>query len=148
VLYVVADGVAKDVQDDLANDKEENAKADVTERPAVLQGTDNEDDLADDVDEEEYGVDDVCYYKNANGVLRVKASPCLESEEGNSATDNEHAERAQAQQPDRKCGAILVQLETDEAVDQQAGAKGRRKSVLRSGEVWVGGRAGSSNAGI
>jgi hypothetical protein len=51
MLDLVADDVAEDVQDDLTNDKEEDAKGDVTERPAVFQRSNNQDDLAHNVDE-------------------------------------------------------------------------------------------------
>ena len=92
MLDAVADGVAEDVQDDLADDEEEDAEHDVAERPAVLECAHDKDDLADEVDEEEDGVDDVCEDEDANGVLSVQTSPVLEGEKGDGAANDEHAE--------------------------------------------------------
>ena len=117
MLDAVADGVAEDVQDDLADDEEEDAEDDVAERPAVLECAHDEDDLADEVDEEEDGVHDVCDHEDADGVLGIKTGPVFESEEGNGAADNEHAERSQSQQPDRQGGTVLVQRKSHETVD-------------------------------
>lgn len=101
VLDTIADDVAKDVEDDLSDDEEENSKDDIAQWPAVLQRTQDKDDLADEVDEEEDGVDDVGDNEDANGVLSVQTGPVLECEEGDGAADDEHAERRQSQQPDR-----------------------------------------------
>jgi hypothetical protein len=92
VLGAIADNVAKDVQDDLSNHKEEHAEDDVAQRPAVLQRTHDKDNLADEVDEEEDGVDDVGEDEDANGVLSVQTSPVLEGEKGDGAANDEHAE--------------------------------------------------------
>jgi hypothetical protein len=100
VLDLVADDVAEDIQDDLTDDKEEDAERDVTERPAVFQCSNNEYNLTDDVDEQEDGVYDICDDEDANGVLRVQSSPALKRKEVHSATDDEHGERTEAQQPD------------------------------------------------
>lgn len=81
VLDIVADGVAEDVEDNLANNEEEDAKANVAQWPAVLECANNEDDLADHVYEEEDGVDDVGYNKDADGVGGAQAGPVLEGEQ-------------------------------------------------------------------
>lgn len=117
VLNTITDGVTKDVQDDLSNNEEEDAKDDVAHGPAVFKRAKNEDNLADEVDEEEDGVHDVCDHEDADGVLGIKTGPVFESEEGNGAADNEHAERSQSQQPDRQGGTVLVQLKSHETVD-------------------------------
>ena len=71
MLYIFANGFAEDIQDDLTNDEKEYAKEDITERPAVFKCADDQYYLADDVDEEEDGVDNVCNNKDGNGILRV-----------------------------------------------------------------------------
>ena len=148
VLDAVADGVAEDVQDDLADDEEEDAEDDVAERPAVLECAHDEDDLADEVDEEEDGVHDVGDDEDADWVLGVHTRPILKCEKGDGTANNEHGKGGQAQQPDRQGRAVFVQLETDKAVDEQAGAEGGYKAVLGSGEVRVRGRTRGSDAGI
>jgi hypothetical protein len=148
VLDLVADNVAEDIQDDLTDDEEENAEGDVTERPAVFQCSDNENDLADHVDEEQDGVHDVCDNEDANGVLGVKSSPALERQEVYRATNDEHRERGQPKQPYGKGCAVFVQLETHKAVDQQAGAQRGYEAILGGGEVWICGGTGGSDAGI
>jgi hypothetical protein len=92
VLHLVADGVTKDVQDNLADDEEEDAKGNVTNRPAVFQRTHDEDDLADSVHEEEDGVDNVRDNEDADGVVGAQARPVLEGEQRNGAANDKHAE--------------------------------------------------------
>lgn len=148
VLDAVADGVTKDVQNDLSDDKKEDTKDNVTERPAVLKGTHNENDLADEVDEEEDCVDKIRDDEDANGVFGTQTSPVLESEEGDGASNDEHGEGGQAQEPDRQSCAVFIQLETNKAVDQQAGAEGRDEAILGGSKVWVGGGARRSDTGV
>lgn len=148
MLDTVADGVAKDVQNYLADNEEEDAKNDIAHRPAVLESAENENDLADEVNEEENGVHDVRNDEDADGVLSIQTGPVLESEKGDGTANDEHAERGQSQQPDRQCCSILVQLETNKSVDQQAGAERRDKTILNSGEVGVGGRARRSDSSV
>ena len=44
--------------------------------------------------------------------------------------------------------AIFVELEADEAVDEETGAEGGGEAVLHGGEVGVGARAGRDDARI
>jgi len=148
MLDAITDGVTKDVQNDLSNDKKEDAKHDVAQRPTILEGANNKNDLADEINEEKYGVDEVRDDKNADWVLRVQAGPILEGEKRNGASDDEHGQGGQSQQPDRQSCAVLVKLETNKPVDQQAGAESGREPVLDSGEVGVCGRARRGNACI
>lgn len=96
MLDTVADDVSKNVQDHLSNDEEENTEDDVAQWPAVLQCAQDEDYLADEVDEEKDCVDNVGEDENADGVLRIQTSPVLESEERDGAADDEHGERSQS----------------------------------------------------
>jgi hypothetical protein len=97
VLRAVADGIAKDVKDDLANDEEKDTKGDIAQRPAVIECTKNEQDLTRRIYEETYGVHNVRDDEDANGVLGVHSSPALESKERDGAAYDEHAERRQSQ---------------------------------------------------
>lgn len=100
VLDAIADGIAKDIQDDLSNDEEENTENNVAHWPAVLERAQNEDDLADEIDKQEDGVDNVCDNEDTDGVLSIQTGPVLESKEGDGSTNDEHAKGGQAQQPD------------------------------------------------
>jgi hypothetical protein len=148
MLHAVADGVAEDVKNDLTNHEEEDAKRDVAQWPAILERAHNKDDLAGDVDKQENGVHNVGDDEDSNGVSGAQTGPVLEGEQRDSTTDQEHGEGAQAQQPDRQCCAVLVQLESDEAVDQQAGAECGCKAVLGGGKVWIRRGPGGSDAGV
>lgn len=97
MLYLVADGVAEDVEDDLTNNEEEDAKRNITEWPAVFKGSNNQNDLADSVDEEANGVDDVSNDEDSDRVSRVQSGPALEGQEVHSTTDDEHDEGGETQ---------------------------------------------------
>jgi hypothetical protein len=109
----------------------------VPQRPALLQCTNNQHDLHDNVDEQEDRGEDVDDYEEANGALWAKTSPALECEQCDHEADDEHGQTADAQQPDRECSAIFVELETDKAVDHQTYACGAHEAALHSNEVWV-----------
>lgn len=100
MLDIVANGVAEDVENDLANDEEEDSESDIAQWPAVLERADNKNDLADDVYEEEDGVDNVGDDKDADGVGGAQAGPVLEREQRDSAADDEHGKGREPQQPD------------------------------------------------
>lgn len=148
MLDAITDGVTKHVQNNLSNDKKEDAKHDVAQRPTVLEGANNKNDLTDEIDEEKDGVDKVSDDKDADWVLRIQAGPILEGEKRDGASDDEHGQGGQSQQPDRQGRAVFVKLETNKSVDQQAGAESGREPVLDSGEVGVCGRARRGNACI
>ena len=59
MLCIVANAVAKDVEDHLANDEEENTKGNVAERPSILKGVCHQDDLHDHVYEQADAVDQI-----------------------------------------------------------------------------------------
>ena len=81
VLHRVADAIAEDVENNLANDKEEDAEDDVAHRPAVLEGTQNKQNLAGRVDKKHDGIDDVGNDEDADGVGGAQAGPALEGEQ-------------------------------------------------------------------
>lgn len=80
MLDSVTYGVTKNIQDDLSNDKEEDTEDNIAQRPTVLESANDENYLADEIDKEEDGVDEVGKDKDANGVLGIQAGPILESE--------------------------------------------------------------------
>lgn len=122
VLNSVADGGAEDIHDDLANDEEEDAKDNVTDWPAILERSKDQENLTSKVDGKADGVDDVGDHEDTDRVLVAQTSPVLEGEQGHSTADDEHGERTESEQPDREGGTVLVKLESDEAVDEQTGA--------------------------
>lgn len=138
VLRAFADLVADDVENHLADDEEEDAEGDIAQRPAVLEGVRHEDDLHDDVDEQADGVEQVQHHEQADRVRRPQPGLALECQDRDGAGEEEHADGGAAQEPDGLRGAVLVELETDEAVDQEAGAEGGGEAVLHGGEVGVG----------
>ena len=70
VRRALTDLVTKHVEDNLANNKEEHAKNDISQRPAILQSVDDENDLHNQVDKEENGVEHVEHNKEPDGVGR------------------------------------------------------------------------------
>lgn len=148
VLRGFADRAAEEVEDHLPDDEEEDAEGDVPQRPAVLQRVRDEDDLHDGVDEQADAVEEVEHHEEPHGVGGPQPGEVLEGEEGDGEGDDEGAGGAAAQEPDGLPRAVLVELEADEAVDQQAGAERGGEAVLHGGEVGVGGGAGGDDAGV
>lgn len=136
MLHILTDPLAEDVEGDLANDEEEDAKCNITQRPPVLERVDDEDDLHDDVDKQLDPVDEVQDDEQTRRVHRAQASPALECQQTDGEGNHKHAERGQPQEPDRQGGAILIKLKADKAVDEQARTQRARDSILNRGEVW------------
>ena len=99
VLHIRADGLGKGVKQDLADHKCKNTEADVPQRPALLQRSNDQKSLHDNVDKEEDRGEDVDDHKKADGVLRVQAAPALECEQRNDEADSEHSQAADSQKP-------------------------------------------------
>lgn len=59
VLHTLTDAVGKDIENDLADDKEEDAKKNVSKRPPLLQSSHDQQDLHHNIDKDEDGVEDV-----------------------------------------------------------------------------------------
>lgn len=89
VRRILADHDAEDVEDDLADDEEEYAEADVEERPAVLQRVDHKHDLHHEVDEQEYAIEDVENHEEADRVCGTETRPAFEGEERDDEGDGE-----------------------------------------------------------
>lgn len=92
VLCSVADGAAENIENNLAHDEEENAKADVPERPSILQGCCDKDHLGDDIDRKEDGIDQVKHHKESECTCGRQA-PTLERHKRDPAGQEEHADR-------------------------------------------------------
>lgn len=148
MLHGFADGAAEEVEDHLPDDEEEDAKRDVPQRPAVLQRVRDEDDLHDGVDEQADAVEQVEHDEQPHGVGGAQPGEVLEGEERDGEGEDEGAGGAAAQEPDGLPRAVLVELEADEAVHEQAGAERGGEAVLHGGEVGVCGRAGGDDAGV
>lgn len=138
----------ENIQHNLSDDEKEHPKRDITQRPAVFKGADNEKELARDVDGDEDSVDDVQQYEQRGGFCRGQAGVGIESADGDGESDEAHDRRADAQEPDGEGGAVFVHLEADEAVDEEAGAGGRRQSRLNGDEPGVGRAADWNYPGV
>lgn len=148
MLYSFADGVAEDIEDDLANNEEENAKGNIAQRPAVFQRADYEEDLAGNIYEEADCTQNVCNDEDTDGVFWRQAGPSFEREQRDCGADDEHCERGKSEQPDRKRRPILVHLETNEAINSETHAQCRTEAILSSSEIWVYPRARRNNASV
>ncbi len=147
MLGALANRRPKDVERDLADDEEEDTQGDVSQRPSVLEGIDDQNDLQDDVDEETAAAEKVEHDEEADG-LGWSQPPALEGQQRDGEREGEHDHRRSSQQPHRRLRAILVQLEPDETVDQQTHAQGRGQAALDGGDVGIDGRAGGSDTGV
>ena len=90
-------------------------------------------------------------YKTTNRAHRLhRSKPDLihKSQDRHGARNKKHNDGTAAQQPDRLLGAILIQLEADETVDEQTGAQRRREAVLHRDEVGVHARRRGDDARI
>ena len=97
VRDALADRLAKGVDDDLAHDKEEDAKGNVAEGPSLLEGSDDEKNLHDGVDGEEDCVENVENDKETDGVVGAQAAPVLESQDADDKGDGEDGGRADSE---------------------------------------------------
>lgn len=133
-IQVVADGRAnwraESIQDDLTHDEEEDTESDIPERPPILKGPDHQQYLQRYVHHQLHGVEDVQHHKQPDGVGRPKSCPRPEGGEGDEERDGEGGDRADTHHPQRERSPVLIELEADEAVDQEARYHGRRQAVL------------------
>lgn len=68
MLHIVADSVTEDVQNDLSDHKEEDAKRNVSQRPSILKSVGDKDHLHDHVDEQANSIDEIEHYKQSQGI--------------------------------------------------------------------------------
>lgn len=137
VAHGCADARAECVQNNLAHDKEEDAKSNVAERPAVMQRPRHQQDLHADVDKQLDRIQHVENDKQANRVGRAQAHGRLEGRERDEERDGKRNQRADAQQPDRQRGSILVQLEADKAVDEEGRHDRAAQTILDGGKIRI-----------
>lgn len=138
-VQVVAHGNAnlgaESIENDLAGDEEEDAKGNITQRPPVLQRSDNKQDLHANVDKELNGVEQVQDDKQTNSVGRTNARPSFKGgqrdEEGNGKGNN----RAEPQHPHRQRRAILIQLKAHEPINQQTRHDRAGQTILHARKV-------------
>ena len=148
MLSALADGVAGNVERDLAADEEEDAKHNVSQGPSILEGVDDEDDLQQHVDEDADAAEEVEDDEQPHGLRRPQSCPALERTQRNHSADDEHGDGGAAQEPDGERRPILVQLESHEAVDQETHAQRRRQTVLHRRDEGIDGRSGSADARV
>ena len=142
------DLVAKDIKNDLANDEEEGSKSDISKGPSILKRIRNENNLHDHIDQNTDPIDQIQNHKQTYRLHRSKPDLIHKSQDRHRARNKEHNDGTAAQQPDRLLGAILIQLEADETVDEQTGAQRRREAVLHRDEVGVHARRRGDDARI
>lgn len=135
MAHSVADLAAEGVQDDLPNNEEEDAEGDITKRPAILKRTRDEQNLHGHVHKELHRVKQVQHNEKPDGVGRSEANGALESRERDEEADSEGNEGDDAQHPDGQRRAILVELETDKAVDEQARHECTAQTVLDTDKI-------------
>lgn len=151
-VQVVAHGNAnlgaESIENDLAGDKEEDAKSNVAQRPPVLQRPDDKQDLHANVDKELNSIEQVQHDKQTNGVGRTDARPSFESSQRDEEGNGKGHDGAEPQHPHGQRRAVLVQLEADEAIDQQTRHDGASQAILHAGKVRKGPAARRHDAGV
>ena len=115
----LADFVSNGVEDHLTDDEDEDAKGDVDEWPAVLEGICDEDDLHDDVDKEAQGVEEIKDHEETERVERSEPTFVFESKDADAAAEDEHPDGCAAEEPNGHSGAVFVELEADKAIDEE-----------------------------
>ena len=131
------DLVAKDVKNDLANGEEEDPKRDIPQRPSILKRIRNKNDLHDHIDQHTDAIDQIQDDEQTDRLRRSKPNLIHKRQDRHGARNNKHGDGTRPQQPNGLLGAILVELEADETVDEQTGAQRRREAVLHRDEVRV-----------
>lgn len=144
----LTDGVAQCIKQNLPNHKEEHTEANVTQRPAILQRIHHKQDLHYHIHGQKDRVEDIQDNEQSHGIHWAQTRPAFEREQTHCAGDDEHAEGAEAQEPDREGCSVLVELEADEAVDHEANAERGGETILRRGEVGKCAGAWRDDAGV
>lgn len=106
--------------------------------PTVVESVGHKQQLHDNVDRHGDSIQKVEHDEQAHRVGRAQSPPRLEGHEGDDEGQSEHDGRANSDQPDRKGGAIFVQLKPYETVDQQACAESGCEATLNGYKVWEG----------
>lgn len=139
---------AESVQDDLANNKEEDAKDDVAKGPAVAERAQDKKNLQHNVDGELDGVEQVENDKEANSVDGAEAGPALERSERNEEANREGDKRADAHHPERQGRAVFVELESYKTVDKKTSNGGVGEAVLNGDKVRIRVAAGGHDTSV
>lgn len=148
MLHFLADGITEAVQKDLAGNEDQDPRDDTAHGPPALERVCDQQQLHDNKDGNADGVQNVEHDEQADGVGRAEAAPPLEGEEGDDERDGEHGHGREAQQPDGERRSVLVQLEPDEPVDEEACAQRGGQAVLDGDEVRERAAARGHNAGV
>lgn len=130
MLNIVADRISKSIQDHLPSDENEQTKGNVAKRPPVFEGVHHQEKLHNEVYREAYGVDNVQDDEQCNGVRRAKAAPRFKGEDRDQEGYGEHDRRGRPKKPNRQSSAILIELESDEPVDEKTCTQRRGQAVL------------------
>lgn len=138
-VQVVAHGNAnlgaKSIENDLAGNKEEDAKGNVTQRPPVLQRSDDKQDLHANVDKELNGVEQVQDDKQTDSVGRANTRPSFKGSERDEERNGKGNDRAEPQHPHRQRRSILVQLKAHKPIDQQTRHNRAGQAILHARKI-------------
>lgn len=139
---------AECVENDLARHEEEDSKRNVSKRPSVAESPGDKQNLHDQVDEQLDRVEDVENDKETDRVRGSQARPALERRQRNEETNGKGNERANTHHPHRERRAILIQLKSHEAVDEQTCHQRTRQPILHAHKVRIRLTARRGDAGV
>jgi len=108
MLDSITDCGAEYVEDDLADDQKEYSKSNISQRPAILQCVHHKDDLHNNIYQYFHPRNQVKHNEQANCMGRAKTGPRFESCQRNQARNDKHNKADDSEEPDGKCGAVLV----------------------------------------
>lgn len=135
VLHALTHGVAETIENNLTDDQGDDTKNDMSERPALLQGHGDQEDLHADIDGDEESAEEKDHDKQANRIFRTETTQSLERQQRHGETDQEHDRRTSSQQPDRQRCSILIQLKADKSSNHQCGGGSGRKTELYGDKI-------------
>lgn len=156
----VADGCAEGEEQDAAYDVEADAEQEVADDPSVVEGADNQDKLGYNVDDDDdEGVHEVGD-EESHRVLVVERSPSLEGARGDDEADTADKKTGEAQElsvsrlsepqthPKAHGSSVLVELEANETVDEQAPVQSADSARVNSREPGVYNVRGRDDGGV
>ena len=138
MLHSITDRIAKHVKNHLPNHKKEHSKRNIAQRPAILQRINHEYNLHNDINRQRDRRNEVQHHKEPNGVRGSHANPAFKCSQGDKEGDEEHEAGDATHHPDGEGGAVFVELESHEAIYEQADAECGCETVLHGCEVGVG----------
>jgi hypothetical protein len=120
VLYSITDGSRESKQKNLGNDGKCSAKDNVANRPAIIKGAEDKNELRDNVDNNTDNVPEDVYHPKPNNVSVEEAGETFKGGGGNEEGNAKYGKAGKAENPEREKDryAVFHKLEANKTIDE------------------------------